>query len=312
MRRQLASKAAASRRRVRASVLLQAPDRSPERGGDTTGVRERQKSSGSPDTRSNKVGLASGGRDRRRGLGSRRAHSLAGMKTVLLANNRLGWEIGRYLRGRGELAGLVLHPPAQQKYGGLLRRLDVPTWEWPDGLEGVRDLSPECLLSVLFGQLVPEDWLEVPVWKALNLHPGLLPWNGGSNPNVWPLVDGSPAGTTLHVMERTLDTGPIVAQTPVPSYPDDTGLTLYRRLETASMELFRHVWPRIRDMKPIAQSTAAVGSYHRSVDLASLDVQPEEFPVIDKLRARTFEPFGAEFERDGGRFRIRVAIDRLD
>jgi methionyl-tRNA formyltransferase len=232
------------------------------------------------------------------------------MRTALLANNRLGADVGRYLAGRGDLVGLVVHPAARRTCGAELAALEVPTWEWPDGFDGVRDLEPDCLLSVLFAYRVPPAWLELPSWRAVNLHPGLLPWNAGCHPNVWPLVDGSPAGTTLHVMEATFDTGAILAQEEVPTYPDDTAKSLYQRLEAASLLLFRRVWPGIEAITPRAQE--GDGTYHRLGELSSLDLDASELGVLDRLRARTFPPYGSEFERNGQRFRVRVEIERLD
>lgn len=235
--------------------------------------------------------------------------TLGRVRTVLLANNRLGADIGRFLAEREELMAVVLHPRPRQKYGHELRALGSPHWEWPDGLDDVRLMAPDCLLSVLFGHRIPPAWLGVPTWRPLNLHPGLLPWNGGCHPNVWPLVDGSPAGTTLHVMDAGFDTGPILAQERVPTYPDDNALSLYRRLETASLLLFRAAWPRIHDIEERPQE--GPGTYHRADELSGLDPCPDELAFIDRLRGRTFPPYGAEFERDGHRYRLRVEIERL-
>jgi methionyl-tRNA formyltransferase len=232
------------------------------------------------------------------------------MRTVLLANNRLGADVGRYLADRGDLVGLVVHPQARRRCGTALAGLEVPTWEWPDGFEAVRDVAPDCVFSVLFGYRVPPAWLELPRWRAVNLHPSLLPWNAGCHPNAWPLVDGSPAGTTLHVMEPAFDTGAILAQEQVPTYPDDTARSLYQRLEAASLLMVRRVWPGIETVEPRSQS--AGGSYHRLNELASLGLDAGELHVLDKLRARSFPPHGLEFERDGQRYRARVEIERLD
>lgn len=232
------------------------------------------------------------------------------MRTVLLANNVLGGRVARYLHERGELLGLVVHPEDKRKASAGLDAVDVRRWTWPDGLDDVRSLAPECVLSVLFGYLVPDDWLAVPTWKALNLHPAYLPWNRGSAPNVWPLVDGSPAGTTLHVMTSGLDRGDIVAQDPVEVRADDTAATLYRRLEDASFEMVRRVWPHVTELAPVPQPVG--GSYHRLADLAALDpASDDDLALVDRLRARTFPPFGAEFERDGRRYRVRVEIEPL-
>lgn len=232
------------------------------------------------------------------------------MRTALLANNRLGARVARWLADRGDLVALVLHQVERQRsVEHLGEELSVPTWSYPDGLDDLKRMAPDCLLSVLFGHVVPTEWLAIPAWMPLNLHPGLLPYNAGANPNVWPLVDGTPAGTTLHVMSETVDAGAIVAQRRVPVSPADTAETLYRRLEEASFDMLTECWGTIRTITPVPQP--AGGTFHRSAELRDLDPLPTDLPVIDRLRARTFPPFGAEFDRDGRRWRIRVEIDEV-
>jgi methionyl-tRNA formyltransferase len=205
----------------------------------------------------------------------------------------------------------VLHDSSRQRHvDGLPAELAVPTWTWPDGLPEIQAIAPECLLSVLFGHLVPRPWLDVPSWLPINVHPGLLPYNAGANPNVWPLVDGSPAGTTIHVMSESIDAGPILMQRQVTVSPADTAASLYERLEEASFELLRDSWASIRTVELTPQPTG--GTHHRQAELRSLDPSPDDWPLIDRLRARTFPPYGAEFERDGRRWRIRVQVEPLD
>ncbi|HMD47298.1 MAG TPA: formyltransferase family protein [Acidimicrobiales bacterium] len=231
------------------------------------------------------------------------------MRTVLLANNALGMRVARFLEGRGELAGVVVHPVERRRAVEPEALAGVPCWVWPDGVEQVAAIGPECLLSVLFGFRLPAAWLAVASWRALNLHPGLLPYNAGANPNVWPIVDGTPAGTTLHVMTSAVDAGPVLAQREVPVLGADTAATLYDRLMTASFDLFTQVWPGVERLVPVDQAPG--GTFHRVAELSTLDPTPDDFGLIDRLRARTFPPFGAEFERDGQRYSIRVEVEPL-
>lgn len=233
------------------------------------------------------------------------------MRTVLCANGALGARAARHLRGRGELVGLVLHAPERQRdVAGLGDELGVPTWTWPADPGEVAALAPECLLSVLFGHRFDARWLALASWLPVNLHPGMLPWNAGANPNVWPLVDGSPAGTTLHVMNEVIDDGDLIAQREVPVSPADTAATLYAALMEASFDLLVEVWPTIRDRE--RRPMPSGGTRHRTAELASLDLTEADLPVLDRLRARTFAPWGAELEREGRRWRVRVEIEPVD
>ena len=76
-------------------------------------------------------------------------------------------------------------------------------------LSSIED-RPEFGVSVGWKHKVPTQTLaRCPI---VNLHTGYLPWNRGMYPNVWPLVDWSPAGVTLHWMDEGIDTGDIIAQ----------------------------------------------------------------------------------------------------
>ncbi|MCU1358522.1 MAG: formyl transferase domain protein [Acidimicrobiales bacterium] len=232
------------------------------------------------------------------------------MRTILCTNGLLGARVARWLAERDELIGVVLHEPDRRRDVDGIEDLGVPTWSWPATAAAAAALEPDCLLSVLFGHRLDAAWLRLPSWAAVNLHPGLLPFNAGANPNVWPLVDGTPAGTTLHLMTEAIDAGDILAQREVPVSPADTGATLYERLQDASWELFVETWPTIADATPTPQGPD--GSYHRVADRASLHPGLDDLAVIDRLRALTFAPYGAEFERDGRRWRLRVEIEAIE
>jgi methionyl-tRNA formyltransferase len=180
----------------------------------------------------------------------------------------------------------------------------------------VHRLEPDYIVSVGYRHIVPEDVLAVPAEGCINVHPALLPYNRGANPNVWSLVEGTPAGVTIHFMDETLDTGDIVAQREVSTSFADTGRTLYERLEDAQYELFTETWPELEDgsVTTTAQSDD-VGTYHRVDDFEELcELDPEESTTVkdllDRLRALTYPPYeNAEIEIDGEEYYVEVEIE---
>jgi methionyl-tRNA formyltransferase len=247
------------------------------------------------------------------------------MRIIYFANNRLGAETLDFLREVGDSpVGLVIHPPDRRKCGDrILEAANLPSdcvfaadrLKDPKTQSRMSELEPDLILSVLFGYLIPTQILKLPKVRSLNLHPSYLPYNRGTFPNVWSLVDGTPAGVTLHEMDKTLDTGAIVAQTQVDVRPTDTGRDLYVRLEKTGLELLRKSWPRIRsgDWSQSPQS-GDEGSYHRTkdvdrIDKIDLDASYTGREIIDIIRARTFPPYdGAYFEVDGKRVYMRLEL----
>jgi methionyl-tRNA formyltransferase len=249
------------------------------------------------------------------------------MRIVYFANNRLGGRVARRLVAEGaEIVGLVLHPEERRRAGDELveaapsaARFDATQLEDPAVVAQLAALEPELGVSVLFGYLLRRPVLDVFPAGCVNLHPALLPYNRGAYPNVWPILDGSPAGTTLHYVDEGVDTGDVVAQRPVEVTPVDTGETLYRRLEDASYELFFDAWPALRDgTAGRTPQPRDVGSTHRVRDVEPLDaIDPEAQyaagALIDLLRARTFSGYpGAYVVRDGRKILLRLELAYAD
>jgi phosphoribosylglycinamide formyltransferase-1 len=80
--------------------------------------------------------------------------------------------------------------------------------------------------------------------RMTNIHPALLPAFGGKGMygmNVHRAVIEYGArwsGATVHLVDETYDTGPIVLQEPVPVYPDDTPETLAKRVLAVEHRLY--------------------------------------------------------------------------
>ena len=249
------------------------------------------------------------------------------MKILYFANNWLGCEVLDWLRGQDvEIAGLVLHPAGHRKFGDELLRtsglphdrvFDAGRLHTPEVLDAIRRLQPDLGVSVLFGYILRPALLAFFPRGIVNLHPSLLPFNRGACPNVWPIVDDTPAGVTLHYVDATIDTGDIIAQQPVEVEPVDTAGTLYRKLEEASLDLFRRAWPRLRSGDAArAPQSAQAGTSHRLRDLDSItEIDPGRLytggELINILRARTFRPYpGAYFRTaDGRRVHLRLELE---
>jgi methionyl-tRNA formyltransferase len=205
-----------------------------------------------------------------------------------------------------------------QIYEWLCRRESVNVTAMitePDQLSLVRQQQPGLIVSVGFDHLVPSEILSIPSEGAINLHPSYLPFNRGKSPNVWPLVEDTPAGVTLHYMDDEFDTGDIISQRPVETDFSDTGKTVHERLETAQFELFTDVWPDIEsgDIEATPQRSTA-GTYHTAADFTDLcEIDPsEEVHVkefLDRLRALTFPPFdNAYLKIEGKKYYVDVEI----
>jgi methionyl-tRNA formyltransferase len=182
-------------------------------------------------------------------------------------------------------------------------------------LQQIESIQPDYIVSCGYRHIVPQSILGLPTEGCLNLHPSLLPFNRGANPNVWSIVDGTPAGVTLHYMDEGIDTGEIVAQREVEQTFVDTGKSLYERLEDALVSLFQQEWPNIEAGTASSETQAAdVGTSHRTAEFNQLcqlnpDRETQIKPFLDRLRALTFPPYdNARIDVDGETYYIDVDI----
>ncbi|WP_458207730.1 methionyl-tRNA formyltransferase [Haladaptatus sp. NG-SE-30] len=188
-----------------------------------------------------------------------------------------------------------------------------------DQLSLIADLNPDVVVAVGFRHIVPSEILEIPEQGCLNLHPGLLPETRGFNPNVWSIVEGHPAGATLHYMDDGVDTGDVIARKCVETRFDDTGRDLYERLEEACFELFIETWPDVEtgSVQAVPQDDTAATTHRKQdfIELCEIDAD-EEYTVkelLDVLRALTFPPFdNAHIEVDGETYFVDVDVRHED
>ena len=250
------------------------------------------------------------------------------MRILFLGNNWLGSQCLRWLGQESEtIAGLVVHPSDKRSYfDEIMGSAQLPVPRVFDGarlreaetLDAIRKCAADIAVSVMFGYILDAQFINLFPRGVINLHPSYLPYNGGSFPNVWSIVDGTQAGVTLHYIDEGVDSGDIIAQQKVVVDPNDTGATLYHKLENAGLDLFQSTWPKVREGSVVRKAQEGGGTYHRKrdveqIDHIELDRTYTARQLIDVLRARTFPPHpGAYFEHEGRRFYLRLEVFERD
>jgi methionyl-tRNA formyltransferase len=124
----------------------------------------------------------------------------------------------------------------------------------------------DFLLSYRYRHILSKHVLDLFAGRAVNMHISLLPWNRGSDPNLWSFLENTPKGVTIHCLDEGIDTGPILIQREVPNSTGDTLRTSYDRLVATIEQLFAENWGLLRAglIKPVPQPRG--GTFHRSRD----------------------------------------------
>lgn len=126
----------------------------------------------------------------------------------------------------------------------------------------VAEHDPDLVISAGFMKLAGASFLASYGGRYLNTHPALLPSFPGMHGAADALAYGvKVAGATLFVVDAGVDTGPIVAQTPVPVEPDDDAESLHERIKVAERRMLVEAVGRIaREGFTVADRTVLFGS----------------------------------------------------
>ena len=97
---------------------------------------------------------------------------------------------------------------------------------------------PDVIVVAAFGQLLPSSVLAIPRYGCVNIHPSLLPRFRGASPVAAAILAGDElTGVSIMLMERGLDTGPILAQETMPISQQDTTGSLTDKLSRLAAQL---------------------------------------------------------------------------
>ena len=84
------------------------------------------------------------------------------------------------------------------------------------------ELSPELIVVVAYGKILPKSVIDFPKYGCINLHVSLLPKYRGAAPMQRAIMEGEKeTGVTVMYMDEGLDTGDIIAKEVFPIGPAD-------------------------------------------------------------------------------------------
>ncbi len=117
----------------------------------------------------------------------------------------------------------------------------------PEVVEELAAVSPEVMVVVGYGQIIPKSIIDIPSFGIVNVHASLLPKYRGAAPVQWAIARGeSVSGVTTMRIDPGLDTGDILLSREMPIEPDETAAELGSRLAVAGAALLVQTLEGIR------------------------------------------------------------------
>src|SRR5262245_13348971 len=112
----------------------------------------------------------------------------------------------------------------------------------------LRQCSPEIIVVVAYGRILPKTVLDLPPRGCLNVHYSLLPKYRGAAPAAWTIINGESEGgvTTMQLVEK-MDAGGIYLQEKITLTRDETTGSLQERLTPIGARLLMQTLGQVKE-----------------------------------------------------------------
>jgi len=190
---------------------------------------------------------------------------------------------------------------AAEGMGLSVRQVD--NFKDADDVAALAELEPDVIVVASFGVILPQSVLDIPSHSCINLHPSLLPRYRGPTPVPAAILAGDDVtGTTIMLIERKVDSGPILAQREFPIDPSDTTGSLTAKLANLSADLLLETLPGwfARTVTPRLQRDEDA-TYTRIISKRDGEID-WTLPAVDLWRrVRAYHPWPSAFTSWNGR-----------
>ena len=146
-------------------------------------------------------------------------------------------------------------PPVKE----VAMRLGIPVHQpekvrQTEVVEQLRALSPEVMVVVGYGQIIPQSILDIPPQGIINVHASLLPKYRGAAPIQWAIAHGETrTGVTTMRIDAGLDTGDMLLKWETEIGPEETAVDLSERLAPAGADLLVRTLAELPGIMPEPQ-----------------------------------------------------------
>ena len=212
-------------------------------------------------------------------------------------------------RGRG----YELTPPPVKVYA---TEQGLPVYQ-PNTLKSeafddlLKTLSPDLIVVVAYGKILPASVLAFPRHGCINVHGSLLPAYRGAAPMQRAIMDGcTVTGVTTMCMDVGLDTGDMLLKGEIAIGPNDNFEDIHDRLGACGAQTLLRTLSSLRDgsLTPVKQDDA-LATYAQKIEKADclLDFSQNAKALHDRIRGLSPIPLAFTHTPDGKLLKILAA-----
>lgn len=131
-----------------------------------------------------------------------------------------------------------------------IRCMEPKSLKDPSVIDDIKALSPDFIVIVAYGKILPQAVLDIPVKGCVNLHASLLPRYRGASPINRAIINGDRVtGVCTMLLDAGMDTGPVFLCEETAISGDENAATLTARLSTLGGPLLVKTLGLINDGK---------------------------------------------------------------
>ncbi len=228
------------------------------------------------------------------------------MRIVFIGTGAIGVPVVRMLRENHDLVGVVTQP---DKPAGRNQRLTPPAIKLAMGktaipilqparikdenaTTSIRELAPDLIVVMAYGQILPKAVLEIPRLGCLNLHASLLPrWRGAAPIQAAITAGDGETGITVMYMDEGLDTGDLLLQKKIEIASDETGGTLHDRLAEIAPDALSDAVALLGERNaPRLRQNDALATYAPKLEREDGRIDWNESAEVIERKIRAFNP----------------------
>lgn len=163
-------------------------------------------------------------------------------------------------------------------------------------LQRIREYDPELMVVAAYGQILPEEVLNLPPLGCINVHASLLPRHRGAAPIQRAILDGDQVtGVTIMQMAEALDAGDILARAEA-EVDHKTAGQLHNELAELGAALLTDTIPRIANgtIRPVPQDDA-MATYAPMIFRQDGQIDFSDSPEVIERQIRGMNPWPGAF-----------------
>ncbi len=157
-----------------------------------------------------------------------------------------------------------------------------------DDYQKIIDVNPDIIITCAYGQIIPEELINLPRLGCINVHASLLPKYRGGAPIHWAKINGDKkTGVTIMYMDKNMDTGDIISSKEISILDCDTTESLFEKLSFLGSKLLVDTLPSIiNETNDRIKQDESMASYAYNIKREDEQINFDDFGIniINKIR----------------------------